>query len=109
MKLPDANRQWCWQWVIPAFRKYRDPEFGLLFRHHLHETVLQRAVKDAAAAAGIPKRITRHPFRHSFATRLLPFHLISREILFPIRIPVSGNSSHFTRISRLSYADSQAV
>jgi integron integrase len=70
-KLPDANRQWCWQWVFPAFRKYRDPESGLLFRHHLYETVLQRAVKDAAAATGIPKRITCHTFRHSFATHLL--------------------------------------
>jgi integron integrase len=71
IKIPDANRKWCWQWVFLAFRKYRDPETGLLFRHHLYETVLQRAVKDAAAAAEIPKRITCHTFRHSFATHLL--------------------------------------
>jgi len=71
VKLPESNRQWCWQWVFPAFRKYRDPASGLLFRHHLYETVLQRAVKDAAAATGIPKRITCHTFRHSFATHLL--------------------------------------
>jgi integrase len=40
-------------------------------RHHLHETVLQHAVREAARRAGLTKRATCHTFRHSFATHLL--------------------------------------
>ena len=57
--------------MFPAKRFYKDKETGEYRRHHLHETVLQRAVKEAVRAAGIPKRATCHTFRHSFATRLL--------------------------------------
>jgi integron integrase len=70
-KYPGASREWGWQWVFPATRFYRDAESGEYRRHHLHETVLQRAVKEAVRAAGIPKHATCHTFRHSFATRLL--------------------------------------
>ena len=70
-KLPAAGREWAWQWVFPATRHYRHPETGQLRRHHLHETVVQRAVRAAVRAAAIPKRATCHTFRHSFATHLL--------------------------------------
>ncbi|MBI5343052.1 MAG: integron integrase [Deltaproteobacteria bacterium] len=70
-KYPDANRQWGWQWVFPAHRQYQDPETGNLYRHHLYETVLQRAVKEAAERSGIEKHVSCHTFRHSFATHLL--------------------------------------
>jgi integron integrase len=70
-KYPNAGREWAWQWVFPATRFYVDRVSGQRRRHHLHESVLQRAVKDAVRRAGIPKRATCHTFRHSLATHLL--------------------------------------
>ncbi len=70
-KYPNAGRAWGWQWVFPATRIYIDRLTGQRRRHHLHESVLQRAVKDAVRGAGIVKRATCHTFRHSFATHLL--------------------------------------
>jgi integron integrase len=70
-KYPRAGREWSWQWIFPATRLYLHRETGQRRRHHLHETVLQRAVKEAVLSSGIPKRATCHTFRHSFATHLL--------------------------------------
>jgi integrase len=70
-KLPGAGREWPWEWVFPATRHYVDPVTGQKRRHHLHETVVQHAVRNAVLAAGIAKRATCHTFRHSFATHLL--------------------------------------
>jgi integron integrase len=70
-KYPHAGRTWGWQWVFPATRTYRDPSTGQSRRHHLHETVIQRAFRVAVQASGIPKAAHCHTLRHSFATHLL--------------------------------------
>jgi len=69
-KYPGAAREWRWRYVFPATRTFRDST-GQRRRHHLHESVLQRAIRDAAVAGGLGKRVTSHALRHSFATHLL--------------------------------------
>jgi integron integrase len=69
-KLLGAGRAWAWQYVFSGLRTVTEAD-GRRCRHHLHETVLQRAVPVAARSAGIAKRVSCHTFRHSFATHLL--------------------------------------
>ncbi|MGQ0613953.1 MAG: integron integrase [Planctomycetaceae bacterium] len=71
LKYPSAGREWTWQWVFPASRHYLDRETGQRRRHHLHESVLQRALKEAVRRTGVAKRAGCHTLRHSFATHLL--------------------------------------
>ena len=70
-KYPSAPRQWAWQWVFPARRRYVDRQTGERRRHHLHESVMQRAMAGAVRRSGIGKRASCHTMRHSFATHLL--------------------------------------
>lgn len=70
-KYPNADKEWGWQWVFPATSHYLEQETGKRRRHHLHESVLQRAFKEARMAAGVAKAAGCHTLRHSFATHLM--------------------------------------
>jgi integron integrase len=70
-KYRKADRDWIWQYVFPASCRSKDPRSGIIRRHHLDESVIQKAVKAALQAARIPKKASCHTFRHSFATHLL--------------------------------------
>ena len=71
-KFPHAPIEWHWQFAFPAARICRDPRFGPPSRYHLHESVIQRAVTDAARRAGIAKRASCHTFRHYAGSRTMP-------------------------------------
>jgi len=70
-KHPNANREWIWQYIFPAPDLSKDKRTGIIRRHHLHETAVQKIVRQAARNAEINKHVTPHTFRHSFATHLL--------------------------------------
>jgi integrase len=64
-KYPNAGRSWTWQYVFPAAKRSVDPRSGKERRHHVSDTVLQKAVKSALQQAGIHKRGTCHTLRHA--------------------------------------------
>jgi integron integrase len=70
-KYPKAARETGWQWVFPAKKRSLDPRSGREMRHHVLESGLQKAVKQAAKQAGIDKKTGCHTLRHSFATHML--------------------------------------
>jgi len=70
-KYPNAPKDWRWQWVFPQDNRWINPTTKEQGRHHVDESLVQKAVRDAVTTAELTKRATCHTFRHSFATHLL--------------------------------------
>lgn len=70
-KYPNANREWCWQFVFPQERRWQNAKTGEQGRHHIDESLFSRSLTAAVRKGGLTKRVTSHTFRHSFATHLL--------------------------------------
>ena len=70
-KWPKAGTQWKWMWFFPSEKLSEDPDSGIIRRHHPHPGSYGNALREAAKAAGIERRVTSHAPRHSFATHLL--------------------------------------
>jgi integron integrase len=70
-KYPNANKQWCWQYVFPSHKRSTDPRTGRIGRHHLYDSIMQEAMAKAVRAAGLAKKVNCHTLRHSAATHWL--------------------------------------
>jgi integron integrase len=70
-KFGASVKKLAWQYIFPSPDTARDPIDGQRKRHHIHPTVLRRALRQAVERTAITRRVTCHVFRHSFATHLL--------------------------------------
>jgi hypothetical protein len=62
-KYPRANRDWCWQFVFPQERRWIDAKSGEQGRHHVHQSLVQKAIRQAVRKVKLARRVTSHTFR----------------------------------------------
>jgi integron integrase len=79
-KYPAAGKEWAWQYVFPSMKLSVDPRSGRVGRHHISDSPIQEALKNAIKKAGIAKHASVHTLRHSFATHMLQAGVNIREV-----------------------------
>ncbi len=79
-KYPRAGKEWMWQYVFPSSTLSVDPRSKRIARHHISDTAIQNAMKNALRKAGVVKHASVHTLRHSFATHLLQAGVNIREV-----------------------------
>jgi site-specific recombinase XerD len=70
-KYKNAAKEFIWQWFFPAKQLTKEVKTREYRRYHLHESHVQKAIKEAVGKAKIYKRASAHTFRHSYASHLL--------------------------------------
>jgi len=77
-KYPGAGREWGWQYAFPARHLSEDPPTGVVLRHHVDASVVNKAIGIAARQAGLAKRVSAHTFRHNAEYRIMPSSFAKR-------------------------------
>jgi integron integrase len=75
-KYPNAGKTFAWYWLWPAAKPSRDPDTGIVRRHHIHKNALQKAIARALPKTRIHKKVSVHTLRHSFATHMLQYERV---------------------------------
>jgi integrase len=84
-KYANANREWPWQFVFPASKRYFDPVDKTERRYHIHESALQKGIKEAIRKAGISKSGSCHTLRHYAEFKIMPSNISKRGGLLAMR------------------------
>ena len=71
VKYPNAGKEFGWQYLFPADKFLYAEKYNLWYRFRIHESTIQKRIKEAVRRANIYKQASSHTFRHSFATHLL--------------------------------------
>jgi integron integrase len=104
-KYPNANKEWAWQWVFSSKSLVVHPLSGMVLRHHVQPSTLQRKVKEALRKSEISKPASCHTLRHSFATHLLETGHNIQTIQELMGHKNVNTTMIYTHVARKSYSD----
>ncbi len=104
-KYTNANNEWAWQWVFPSKSLAVHSVSGMVLRHHVQPSTLQRIVKEAIRKSEISKPSSCHTLRHSFATHLLEAGYNIQTIQELMGHKNVNTTMIYTHVARKSYSD----